>query len=109
MGQVVRDSPGGAFDGQAGGGEDLRPYHKYRHELHIAGGVVCYKDRAVIPTRLRQHVLETIHVAHQGVTGIISRVEDSNASRNCGVINLSVIDLDILGFLMLLPACLLYK
>ena len=43
--------------------EDLRPYHKYRHELHIAGGVVCYKDRAVIPTRLRQKVLETIDAA----------------------------------------------
>ena len=55
--------------------EDLRPYHKYRHELHIAGGVVCYKDRAVIPTRLRQQVLETIQGAHQGVRKL-QRMED---------------------------------
>ena len=38
---------------------------------------MCYKDRAVIPTRLRQQVLETIHAANQEVSGMISRVEDS--------------------------------
>jgi hypothetical protein len=38
----------------------------------------CAKDRAVILTRLRQQVLETIHAAHQGVSGMISRVEDSD-------------------------------
>ena len=39
---------------------------------------MCYKDRAVIPKNLRQQdVLETIHAAHQGVSGMISRVEDS--------------------------------
>jgi hypothetical protein len=57
--------------------EDLTPHHKYRHELHIDGGVVCYKDRAVIQIRLRQQVLETIHAAHQGVSGMISRVENT--------------------------------
>ena len=57
--------------------EDLSPYHKYRHKLHIAGGVVCYNDRAVIQIRLRQQVLETIHAAYQGVSGMISRVEDT--------------------------------
>ena len=30
--------------------EELRPYHRFGHDLHIAGGVVWYKDRAVIPT-----------------------------------------------------------
>ena len=47
---VLRGFPQSSYDID----EDLRPYHKYRHELHIAGGVVCYKDRAVIPTILRQ-------------------------------------------------------
>ena len=70
---VLRGFPQSSYDIH----EDLRPYHKYRHELHIAGGVVCYKDRVVIPTGLRQQVLETIHAAHQGVSGMVSRVEDT--------------------------------
>jgi hypothetical protein len=38
---------------------------------------VCYKDRIIIPAKLRPQVLETIHAAHQGMSGIISRVEDT--------------------------------
>ena len=72
---VLRGFPHSIYDLD----EDLRSYHKYRHELHIAGGVVCFKDRAVIPTRLRQQVLETIHAAHQGVSGMISRVETQSS------------------------------
>jgi hypothetical protein len=30
-------------------GKDLRPYHQFRHNLHVGDGVVCYKDRLVIP------------------------------------------------------------
>jgi hypothetical protein len=40
---VLRGFPQSSYDLD----EDLRPYHKYRHVLHIAGGVVCYKERAV--------------------------------------------------------------
>ena len=43
----------------------------------MAEEVVCYKDRIIIPTKLRPQVLETIHAAHQGVSGMISRVEDT--------------------------------
>ena len=57
--------------------EDLKPFYKFRHDLHVVGGIVCYKDRIVIPTMLRQQVLEAIHAAHQGGSGMISRVEDS--------------------------------
>ena len=57
---VLRGFPQSSY----GVNEELRPYHKYRHKLYIAGGVVCYKDRAVIPSRLRPHELETIHAAH---------------------------------------------
>ena len=28
---------------------EVRQYHKYRHGLVIVDGVVCYKDRVVIP------------------------------------------------------------
>ena len=41
--------------------EYLKQYHRIRHDLHVAGGVVCYKDRAVIPTALRPKMLETMH------------------------------------------------
>ena len=55
----------------------LKQYHKFKHDLHVAEEMVCYKDRIIIPVKLRQQVLETIHAAHQGVTGMISRVEDT--------------------------------
>ena len=32
--------------------EDLKQYHRFRPDLHVAGGVVCYKDRAIIPVTL---------------------------------------------------------
>ena len=57
--------------------ESMKPFHKFKHDLHVAEGLVCYKDKAVVPAKLRQQVLETIHAAHQGVTGMISRVEDT--------------------------------
>lgn len=40
-------------------------------------GVVIYKDRVVIPSSLRQDVLTSLHVAHQGVSSMISRLESS--------------------------------
>ena len=48
----------------------------FKHDLHVVG-VVCYKNRAVIPAALRPQVLETIHTAHQGVSGMISRIEET--------------------------------
>ena len=70
---VLRGLPQSSYDAD----EELRIYHKFRHDLHVARGVVCYKDRAVVPVKLRLEVLETIHAAHQGVSGMISRVEDT--------------------------------
>ena len=49
--------------------KDVQPYHNYRHQLAITKGVLLYKNRVVIPTELRQQVLQTLHAAHQGVTG----------------------------------------
>ena len=43
----------------------------------MAEELVCYKDRIIIPVKLRQQVLEIIHAVHQGVSGMISRVEDT--------------------------------
>jgi hypothetical protein len=50
--------------------EEIRHYHKFKH---VAEEVVCYKDRIIFPAKLRPQVLETIHAAHQGVSGMISR------------------------------------
>ena len=36
-----------------------------------------YKDRAIITATLRPHVLETIQTAQQGVSGMISRIEET--------------------------------
>ena len=35
---------------------DVQPYHKYREQLSIVDGVLCFKTRVVIPTELRQQV-----------------------------------------------------
>merc|ERR1711891_40610 len=60
--------------------DDIKPFHKFRYDLHVADGVVCYKDRIVVPAKLREQLLETIHAAHQGVTGMMGRVEDTVGS-----------------------------
>ena len=57
--------------------KELREYHKYRHGLIVVDGVVTYKRRLVIPERLRSRMLETLHAAHQGVSGMINRAEQS--------------------------------
>ena len=48
-----------------------------RHGLVVVDGVVTYKRRLVIPEKLRGMVLETLHAAHQGVSGMINRAEQS--------------------------------
>ena len=57
--------------------EEIRHYHRYKKDLHVAEDMVCYKDRIIIPTELRPQVLETIHAAHQGVSNMMSRAEDT--------------------------------
>jgi hypothetical protein len=70
---VLRGFPQSSYDVD----EEIRQYHKFKHDLHMAEELVCYKDRIIIPAKLRPQVLETIHAAHQGVFGMISRVEDT--------------------------------
>ena len=56
---------------------DLRPYHQFRDFLTTFDGVVLYHDRVVIPTSLRDQVLESLHSVHQGVSQMCSRAETS--------------------------------
>ena len=32
--------------------KDLRELQRYRHDLHVVDGVMCYRDRIVIPAAL---------------------------------------------------------
>ena len=57
--------------------KNLKPYHQFRHDLHVVNGVPCYKDRVIIPEKLREQVIDSVHAAHQGVSGMLSRVENS--------------------------------
>jgi hypothetical protein len=70
---LLRGFPQSSYDVD----EEIKQCHKFKHDLHVAEALVCYKDRIIIPVKLRPQVLETIHAAHQGVSGIISRVEDT--------------------------------
>ena len=51
----------------------IEPYTNYKDSLYIKDGVLMYKDRAIIPFSLRNHVLKTLHAAHQGITGMGAR------------------------------------
>ena len=57
--------------------DEIKHYFKFRHDLHILDGVICYKDRIVIPDALRSKILDIIHGAHQGVSGMVNRVEET--------------------------------
>ena len=45
-------------------------YWAYRESLYIYDQVVMYNDRVVIPPSLRPEILESMHAAHQGETGM---------------------------------------
>jgi len=52
---------------------DISQYWDYRHGLNATDGVILYNDRIVIPSSLREKVLQNLHSAHQGVTSMSSR------------------------------------
>ena len=50
---------------------------RLRNQIRENDGMLLYKDRPIIPKSLRRRVLEVLHSAHQGVSSMISRAEDS--------------------------------
>ena len=48
---------------------------RYRDSLYISSGVIMYGDRVVIPSSLRHSVLDILHSAHQGVSGMSARAK----------------------------------
>ena len=57
--------------------KELREFFQFRNELHSVDGALCFKDRIVIPRSLRESILSSAHAAHQGVTGMTSRLNAS--------------------------------
>lgn len=55
----------------------LRDFHQFRNDLIALDGVILYKERVVIPPRLRPEVTKTLHAAHQGVQAMLSRAKSS--------------------------------
>ena len=56
---------------------ELREYFHHRESLTQVDGVPLFKDRVIVPARLRPAVLETLHSAHQGITGMTLRAQTS--------------------------------
>ena len=56
---------------------EMLPYHRFKDSLSTIDGVLIYKNRVVIPPRLRPEVLQNLHAAHQGVTSMNARAESS--------------------------------
>ena len=50
--------------------DDISQLLRYRDFLYISSGVIMYGDRVVVPSSLRRSVLDILHSAHQGVSGM---------------------------------------
>ena len=57
--------------------ETAREYFRVRSELSTIGPVVLYGERVIIPPSLQAEVLEVLHAAHQGITGMTARAMTS--------------------------------
>ena len=55
----------------------LREYHQFRSHLYSVDGVIMYKERVLIPPKLRPEILNSLHAAHQGVTTMQARAQSS--------------------------------
>ncbi len=50
-------------------------YTRYFDSLYIQDNVVMYRDRVVVPLKLRRAVLDVLHAAHQGVSSMQMRAQ----------------------------------
>ena len=58
-------------------GLELREYYHHRDVLSQVDGVPWFNGRVFIPVSLCAAVLETLHSAHQGITGMTLRAQKS--------------------------------
>ena len=71
--QIRRGFPDSGYDVNPA----IREFHKYRHGLCVIDGVPCYKTRIVVPNKMRGQILSVLHSAHQGVSGMTARAEQT--------------------------------
>ena len=57
--------------------EQLQEYKRHRKDLSSVEGIVLFKGRIVVPEVLRAQTLESLHLAHQGESGMILRTQQS--------------------------------
>ena len=57
--------------------KELADYKRFKDEYTSVDGVVLFRGRVVVPAVLRPDVLAGLHRAHQGVTGMSLRAQDS--------------------------------
>lgn len=50
----------------------LQPYFKYRHDLSVIKGCICWGARTVIPPSLHARVLHSLHQTHPGIVAMKS-------------------------------------
>ena len=55
----------------------LRTFWDHRNNLHTNDNVVLFNNRVVVPSCLRQEVLQSLHAAHQGVSAMNERAKMS--------------------------------
>ena len=56
---------------------EIASYWDFKDGLTSINGVVMYMDRVVPPAKLRSRIIENLHSAHQGVSGMCSRAKAS--------------------------------
>ena len=72
-GSELPQGPGSAVVDPVLWWEELREYAGYRSELSVLDGVVVFRGQVVVPRVLRREVLDALHRAHQGVSGMALR------------------------------------
>ena len=51
----------------------ISSFWEFRHNLTSIDDAVMYMDRIMIQPKLRGRIIENLHSAHQGISGIFSR------------------------------------
>ena len=77
MKQLVELVRNGTTDDKNLWPERLSNFHRVRNSLSEKDGVLFYKSRVVVPSRLRGEVLDVLHAAHQGCSSMEARASQS--------------------------------
>ena len=56
---------------------DTRPYFPYSTAMYELDGVLMMSDRIVVPTSLRNSILQLLHAAHQGIDRMKARAAEA--------------------------------